>query len=100
MALTLALLDLLTRTESARVVALSSTGHKISGIRWDDIHFRTTPYEKWQAYGQSKTANALFANALSRRLKASGGHAFAVHPGGIFTPLQRHLSIEEQVRLG
>ena len=100
LALTLGLMDLLTRTEHARVVALSSTGHKISGIRWDDIHFRVAAYEKWQAYGQSKTANALFANALSRRLKASGGHAFAVHPGGIFTPLQRHLSTEEQVRLG
>lgn len=100
LALTLGLMGLLTRTENARVVALSSTGHKISGIRWDDIHFRTTAYEKWQAYGQSKTANALFANALSRRLKASGGHAFAVHPGGIFTPLQRHLGVEEQVQLG
>lgn len=100
LALTLGLMGLLTRTENARVVALSSTGHKTSGIRWDDIHFRTTAYEKWQAYGQSKTANALFANALSRRLKASGGHAFAVHPGGIFTPLQRHLGVEEQVQLG
>jgi NAD(P)-dependent dehydrogenase (short-subunit alcohol dehydrogenase family) len=100
MALTLGVLDLLQNTSGARVVALSSTGHKISGIRWDDIHFHTTPYDKWQAYGQSKTANALFANALSRRLRASGGHAFAVHPGGIFTPLQRHLGIEEQVRLG
>nr|WP_295784858.1 oxidoreductase [Rhodoferax sp.] len=100
MALALGLMDVLTRTANVRVVALSSTGHKISGIRWDDIHFQTTPYEKWQAYGQSKTANALFANALSRRLKPSGGHAFAVHPGGIFTPLQRHLGIAEQVRLG
>ncbi len=100
MALALGLMDTLTGTGNARVVALSSTGHKISGIRWDDIHFRTAPYDKWQAYGQSKTANALFANALSRRLKPSGGHAFAVHPGGIFTPLQRHLGIAEQVRLG
>jgi len=100
MALALGLMDLLTRNGNARVVALSSTGHKISGILWDDIHFHTMPYDKWQAYGQSKTANALFANALSRRLKPSGGHAFAVHPGGIFTPLQRHLSVAEQVRLG
>lgn len=100
MALTLGLLDLLQHTADARVVALSSTGHKISGIHWDDIQFNATPYDKWQAYGQSKTANALFANALSRRLRASGGHAFSVHPGGIFTPLQRHLGIEEQVRLG
>jgi NAD(P)-dependent dehydrogenase (short-subunit alcohol dehydrogenase family) len=100
MALSLGLMDVLTRTENARVVALSSTGHKISGIRWDDIHFQTTAYEKWQAYGQSKTADALFANALSRGLKPSGGLAFAVHPGGIFTPLQRHLDVAEQVRLG
>ena len=100
LALTLGLMSLLSRTGEARVVALSSTGHKISGIRWDDIHFRHAAYDKWQAYGQSKTANALFANALARRLKASGGHAFAVHPGGIFTPLQRHLSVAEQVRLG
>ncbi|MFN0183485.1 MAG: oxidoreductase [Aquabacterium sp.] len=100
LALTLGLMRLLQRTAGARVVALSSTGHKISGIRWDDIHFRAAPYDKWQAYGQSKSANALFANALSRRLKPSGGLAFSVHPGGIFTPLQRHLGLEEQVRLG
>lgn len=100
MALALVLMPLLERTEGARVVALSSTGHKRSGIRWDDVHFEAEPYEKWDAYGQSKTANALFANELSRRLKPSGGLAFSVHPGGIFTPLQRHLSTEEQVQLG
>lgn len=99
-ALALGLMDLLQQTPQARVVALSSTGHKLSSIRWEDIHYRNTPYDKWQAYGQSKSANALFANAMSRRLSTSGGHAFAVHPGGIFTPLQRHLGIEEQVRLG
>lgn len=99
-ALARGLLNLLQQTAGARVVALSSTGHKISAIRWDDIQFVNSPYEKWQAYGQSKTANALFANALSRRLRPSGGHAFSVHPGGIFTPLQRHLSLKEQVRLG
>lgn len=99
-ALTLALLPLLKRTEGARVVALSSTGHKISDIRWDDIGFETAGYDKWQAYGQAKTANALFANALSRRLRDSGGLAFSVHPGGIFTPLQRHLPQEEMIALG
>lgn len=100
MALTLGLMDLLVRTEGVRVVALSSTGHKRSGIRWDDVHFTASPYEKWDAYGQSKSANALFANALSRRLAPSGGHAFGVHPGGIFTPLQRHLAVEETTMLG
>jgi NAD(P)-dependent dehydrogenase (short-subunit alcohol dehydrogenase family) len=98
--LTLELMGTLRRSGRARVVALSSTGHKLSGIRWDDLHFTTTPYDKWKAYGQAKTANALFALALSKRLKADGGHAFAVHPGGIFTPLQRHLPVEEQVKLG
>ncbi|MEX0286460.1 MAG: oxidoreductase [Paracoccaceae bacterium] len=96
-ALTQGLMSLL---GGARVVALSSTGHKISGIRWDDIQFDATPYDKWQAYGQAKTANALFANALSRRLKDRGGLAFSVHPGGIFTPLQRHLPKEEMIALG
>lgn len=99
-ALTKGLMGLLEKTADARVVALSSTGHKISDVLWDDPHFTNTPYDKWVAYGQAKTANALFANALSRRLKASGGLAFAVHPGGIFTPLQRHLSKEEMIALG
>jgi len=99
-ALTQALMPGLTSQAGTRVVALSSTAHKICGIRWDDIQFNETPYEKWHAYGQAKTANALFANALSRRLRASGGAAFAVHPGGIFTPLQRHLPQEEMIALG
>ena len=99
-ALTKALMPLLTATKGARVVALSSTAHKLSDVIWDDIQFKKTAYDKWIAYGQAKTANALFANALSRRLKASGGLAFAVHPGGIQTPLQRHLSQEEMIALG
>ena len=99
-ALTTGLLPLLERTEGARVVALSSTAHKLTDIVWDDIHYERSPYDKWQAYGQAKTANALFANALSRRLQPSGGLAFSVHPGGIFTPLQRHLPKEEMIALG
>ncbi len=99
-ALTKALMPLLKKTPNARVICLSSTAHKISDIRWEDIQFESGDYHKWQAYGQSKTANALFANALSRRLKETGGLAFSVHPGGIFTPLQRHLPKEEMVALG
>lgn len=99
-ALTKELLPLLENADAPRVVALSSTAHKMSDIRWDDINYTQTPYEKWQAYGQAKTANALFANALSRRLKGGEGHAFSVHPGGIFTPLQRHLPKEEMIALG
>lgn len=99
-ALTQALWPLLEKSEGVRVVALSSTAHKISPIVWDDIQFDEQKYNKWKAYGQAKTANALFANGLSRRLKDHGGLAFAVHPGGIFTPLQRHLPKEEMVQLG
>jgi NAD(P)-dependent dehydrogenase (short-subunit alcohol dehydrogenase family) len=94
------LLPLLQRTKSPRVVALSSTGHKLSNIRWDDPNWTDGSYDKWKAYGQSKTANALFAVGLNSRLAKSGGMAFAVHPGGIFTPLQRHLPTEEMVALG
>ncbi len=99
-ALTQGLLPLLRRTDRPRVVSLSSAAHKRSGILWDDIGYDRSSYDKWQAYGQAKTANALFANALSRRLHDDGGLAFAVHPGGIFTPLQRHLPTEEMIALG
>ncbi len=99
-ALTKKLMPLLKKHSGTRVISLTSTGHKLSDIRWDDIQFESEDYDKWQAYGQSKTANALFANALSRRLKESGGLSFSVHPGGIFTPLQRHLPKEEMVMLG
>jgi NAD(P)-dependent dehydrogenase (short-subunit alcohol dehydrogenase family) len=95
-----ALAPALKKAKSARVVCLSSTGHKQSPIRWNDIHFTNEPYNKWVAYGQSKTANALFAVALDARMKADGVRAFAVHPGGIVTPLQRHLEKEEMMALG
>lgn len=83
----------------ARVVALSSTGHKLSGIRFDDPNFGTG-YDKWQAYGQAKTANSLFAVQLDARGAEHGVRAFAVHPGGIMTELQRHLPREEMVASG
>lgn len=75
----------------ARIVNTSSLGHLVSGMRWDDPHFRTTPYDKWQAYGQSKTANILFTRGLAAR----GFTAYAVHPGAIDTGLFRHLSDTE-----
>ena len=98
--LTNELAPLLKKAGRARVVCLSSTGHKLSPIRWGDIHFTKEPYNKWVAYGQSKTANALFARELDRRMKGDGVRAFAVHPGGINTPLQRHLPKEEMIALG
>jgi NAD(P)-dependent dehydrogenase (short-subunit alcohol dehydrogenase family) len=83
----------------ARVVSLSSTGHKLSGIRWDDVMFETD-YDKWVAYGQAKTANALFAVHLDALGEQHGVRAFAVHPGGIMTELQRHLPATEMVERG
>ena len=83
----------------ARVVSLSSTGHKLSGIRFDDINF-DAGYDKWRAYGQAKTANALFAVQLDALGRDFGVRAFAVHPGGIMTELQRHLPREEMIAAG
>ena len=87
------------RRRGARVVALSSTGHKLSPIRWDDVHFESD-YDKWVAYGQAKTANALFAIQLDALGVDHGVRAFAVHPGGIMTELQRHLPKEEMINMG
>ena len=100
MAMSLALAPAMQRAESARVVCLSSTGHIRSDVHWDDPNFNNTPYDKWDAYGQAKSANALFALGVDHRGRDVGVRAFSVHPGGIFTPLQRHLSDEEMVELG
>lgn len=88
------------RAPSARLVQLSSTAHVRSDVHWDDPHFHNHPYDKWDAYGQAKSANALFALGVDRRGRDVGVRAFSVHPGGIFTPLQRHLTDEEMVALG
>lgn len=94
-ALTIGLLPALRKANGARVICLSSIAHRVSGINFDDLHFRTTPYHKWVAYGQAKTANALFALELDKRYKDEGIKAFSVHPGGIMTDLQRHMDPEE-----
>jgi NAD(P)-dependent dehydrogenase (short-subunit alcohol dehydrogenase family) len=83
----------------ARIVAVSSSGHHLSPIRWADPHF-ATGYDKWLAYAQSKTANALFALHLDRLGRDAGIQAFSLHPGEILTPLVRHLTRAEMVRLG
>ncbi|KJC64332.1 SDR family NAD(P)-dependent oxidoreductase [Agreia bicolorata] len=83
----------------ARVVALSSTGHKLSPMRFDDPQF-TSGYDKWQAYGQAKTADSLFAVQLDALGQSHGVRAFAAHPGGIMTELQRHLPREEMIASG
>lgn len=75
----------------ARVVNLSSGGHRISDVLFDDPNFERTEYDKFVSYGQSKTANILFSVELDRRLRERGVRAYAVHPGAIPTELGRHM---------
>ncbi|MEU6341624.1 SDR family NAD(P)-dependent oxidoreductase [Streptomyces sp. NPDC046977] len=96
-ALTLGLHDALRAAGGARVVTVSSSAHLMAPVDFDDIHFTHRPYEAWTAYGQSKSAAILFTVALARRWAADGVTANALHPGGIMTNLQRHLS-DEQLR--
>lgn len=87
-------------SKDSRLVSLSSIGHRRSDINWEDPNYLTRPYEKWESYGQAKTANSLFAVGFHQRFKDKGVIANAVMPGGIMTPLQRHLPIEEQKAMG
>jgi NAD(P)-dependent dehydrogenase (short-subunit alcohol dehydrogenase family) len=82
----------------ARVVNVSSGGHLFGGVDFDDPHFERRPYDKFTAYGQSKTANILHALELDRRLAPAGIRAFAIHPGAIMTELGRHLTADDMGR--
>ena len=93
--LTCRLWPALVAAEGARVIALTSFAHRRAGIDFHDPNFETRPYDPWEAYGQSKTANALFAVALDSIGRKQGVRAFSVHPGGIITGLVRHMSQEE-----
>ncbi|GAA3095470.1 SDR family NAD(P)-dependent oxidoreductase [Streptomyces rectiviolaceus] len=85
---------------TSRVVSVASSGHFLSDIRWTDPHFHEG-YDRWLAYAQSKTANALFAVHLdSLSTATTGPRAFSVHPGSVLTPLQRHIPREEQIAQG
>ena len=83
----------------ARVATLSSLGHRFSGVIFDDPNFLHHPYEKWIAYGQSKTANSLFSVHLDKVGRELGIRAFAVHPGRIIsTKLSRFMSDDEKAK--
>jgi NAD(P)-dependent dehydrogenase (short-subunit alcohol dehydrogenase family) len=84
------------RAGGARVVSLSSTGIRFGDIDFDDPNYQRRQYDRWNAYGQSKTANALFAVALDKRGHEDGIRAFSVHPGGINTSLSRFMSEDEK----
>lgn len=93
--LTARLWGALKKSGNARVVALSSFGHSMGEVDLNDPNFKQRPYDKWKAYGQSKSANSLFAVELDKRGRAHGIRAFAAHPGGILTDLIRHMPEEE-----
>jgi NAD(P)-dependent dehydrogenase (short-subunit alcohol dehydrogenase family) len=90
-ALALGLHDALAAAGEARIVSVSSAAHLRSPVVWDDIHFNFRDYDPWLAYGQSKTANVLFAVGATERWAGDGITANALMPGGIATGLQRHL---------
>jgi NAD(P)-dependent dehydrogenase (short-subunit alcohol dehydrogenase family) len=92
--LTTRLLPALRQAGGARVVAVSSRGHRYSAVDFDDPNFEHREYAPYPAYGQSKTANVLFAVELDERERAHGIRAFAVHPGSIITPLARYSNRE------
>src|SRR5689334_16302086 len=92
--LALGLYDALAAAGDARIVSVSSSAHQMSDVVFDDIHFENRPYDAWAAYGQSKTANILFAVEAAKRWAADGIVANALMPGGIRTALQRHVDAE------
>ncbi len=93
------LVPLMVDGDPSRIVVLSSAGHRFSDVSIDDPGFEVTPYDEWIAYGRAKTANALFALELDRRLRGRGVRAASVHPGGIVTDLGRHLTDESITKL-
>jgi NAD(P)-dependent dehydrogenase (short-subunit alcohol dehydrogenase family) len=90
-ALALGLHSALAATGNARIVVVSSTGHLISPVVFDDLHFAFRPYDPWLAYGQSKTATILFAVGAAARWASDGITANALMPGAIATNLQRYV---------
>jgi NAD(P)-dependent dehydrogenase (short-subunit alcohol dehydrogenase family) len=87
--------DSLKAAGSARIVLVSSGAHLFSPFVFDDPHFERRPYERWSAYGQSKTAMVLHAVGVARRWAGDGIAANALNPGYILTNLQRHLDDDD-----
>lgn len=96
--LKLTLLASSTPSFHSRVVAVSSSGHRASGVRFGDYGFEKAEYSPWAAYGQSKTANIYMANEIERRYGKRGLHGLSLHPGGIMSGLQKH--VPDEVKAG
>jgi len=97
--LTCLLVPALKKGAPARVVNVSSGGHRFGPVDFDDIQFERREYDKFLSYGQAKTANVLFSVELDRRLKDSGVRSNALHPGAILTDLGRYMTQEDLERL-
>jgi NAD(P)-dependent dehydrogenase (short-subunit alcohol dehydrogenase family) len=83
--------DALRAAEGARIVAVSSSAHLRSPVVFDDLNYSFLQYDGWTAYGQSKTANILFAVGVGQRWADDGIIANSLMPGSIRTGLQRHI---------
>lgn len=90
--LTRLLVPQLAAAGNARIVALSSGGHVLGDVDFDDPHWESREYDKFVAYGASKTANILHAKEADRRLRGLGIRAYAIHPGTVATSLARYMS--------
>jgi NAD(P)-dependent dehydrogenase (short-subunit alcohol dehydrogenase family) len=89
------LLPALRQGAPSRVVCVSSNGHRFDTVHLDDPNYERRPYDKWESYGQAKTANVWHAIELDRRFGRDGVRGFALHPGGIRTELGRHLTPDD-----
>jgi NAD(P)-dependent dehydrogenase (short-subunit alcohol dehydrogenase family) len=85
----------LVAADGARIVILSSDGHRMSDVDLDDANWERREYDKFAAYGASKTANVLHMVELDRRLRGRGVRAYSVHPGVVATSLARHMTRED-----
>ncbi|MDQ1166503.1 SDR family NAD(P)-dependent oxidoreductase [Flavobacterium sp. SORGH_AS_0622] len=99
--LTAKLWDALKKANGARVVNVSSSGHHFSPVLFEDVNYNVRKYDKFEAYGQAKTANVLFAVELDKRAQQFGVRAYSLHPGLILeTNLSRYLTFEDFVAIG
>jgi NAD(P)-dependent dehydrogenase (short-subunit alcohol dehydrogenase family) len=91
----------LAAADGARVVSVASIGHLFSPVVFDDLHYRFRPYDQWTSYGQSKTANVLFAVGAAQRWADDGITANAVMPGNVAsTALARHMGTDDLANFG
>jgi len=99
--LTARLWPALQKAKGARVISVSSLGHRFSPVLFEDPNFNHIPYDRWIAYGQSKTANILFAVALDERGKSQQIRAFSLHPGRVIdTSLKKYLTEDDLQAMG